>query len=110
MTEPDAHQAISHWRHYALFGAPDEPGYGSPAPAGIKSVGLESQYRSPQVWEREEPKDSAIDIRDAYNAVEPVYKVLPPLDKRAVFGWYFGDRNDSQKDAQGRFINSVMRV
>lgn len=109
MTEPDAHQAISHWRHYALFGAPDEPGYGSPAPAGIRSISLESNYRSPQVWEREEPKASAIDIRDSYTTVEAVYKALSPLDKRAVFGWYFGDRSDAQKDAQARFVNLVMR-
>lgn len=110
MTEPEAHEAISLWRHCSLFGAPDEPDYGDPSPAGIKAVGLESQYRSPQIWEREEPKASATEIRGAYNDVERVYKALSKLDRHNVRGWYFGDRHGSQKEAQQRFVNAVMRA
>jgi len=110
MTEPEAREAIANWRHYALFGASDEPGYGSPAPAGIRAVGLESQYRSPQPWEREEPKASPEVVRHDYNRVETAYKALDALCRRHVFGWYFGDRHGGQKDAQQQFLAGVMRL
>ena len=108
MTEPEAYKAISHWRHYALFGAPDEPGYGNPAPAEIKAIGLECRYKSPQIWESEDPKSTPEEIRDDYNRVETVYKAFERISRKHILGWYFGDRQGAQKEAQQLFVARVM--
>ena len=110
MTEPEAHKAISHWRHYALFGAPDEPGYGNPAPANIRAIGLECRYKSAPSWEPEEPKDKPEDIRDDYNRVEAVYQSFERISRRHILGWYFGDRNGAQKEAQQLFLAKVIQL
>jgi|DEB3_MinimDraft_2_1074329.scaffolds.fasta_scaffold12414_2 hypothetical protein len=110
MTEQQAHIDIGLWRHYTLRGAPDEPDYGDPSPCGIKSAGLESQYRSPQIWDDPEPKASPDDIRAAYHRVDAVYNSMSQPDRRHVIGWYFGDRNSSQKEAQQRFFSGVVRL
>ena len=55
MTEQQANDAIHLWAMYERFGAPDEPDYGDGLPAGHKAIGFESRYRSPQIWEAQEP-------------------------------------------------------
>ena len=110
MTEQQANDAIHLWAMYERFGAPDEPDYGDGLPAGHKAIGLESRYRSPQIWEAQEPRASADDIRAAHALVEGVYQALECGDQRLVTHWYFGQRGNNQKDAQQRFKAGVMRL
>ena len=110
MTEQQANDAIHLWAMYERFGAPDEPDYGDGLPAGHKAIGLESRYRSPQIWEAQEPRASADDIRAAHALVEGVYQAFRARRSAVSDALVFrGTRQQIRSDAQQRFKAGVMR-
>ena len=70
-TEEEITEEIDKWWRYALDGNPEEVDYGPDMPRGVISAGLESQYRSPQIWNAPEPRKDA--TREDYMRVEPIY-------------------------------------
>jgi len=82
MTEADITEAISKWWRYALVGNPEEVDYGPDMPRGVISAGLESQYRSPQIWNAPEPRNDA--TREDYMMVEPIFRRRCVRDRMTI--------------------------
>jgi hypothetical protein len=111
MTEQEAKDAIRNWVAYSRFGAIDEPDFGDGMPTGYKAIGLESQYRSPQMWHPPEARTLPDVMRDDHARIESVFLSLPSGDKFHVTQWYFGQRDPiGHRTAQQRFKAAVMRI
>ena len=82
MTEDEINELISKWWLYGLVGNPEEADYGPDTPRGMQSAGLESQYRSPQIWNAPEPRKDA--TREDYMMVEPIYLRRGEHDRKTI--------------------------
>ena len=90
MTDQEVSEAIAKWIKYSKVGHPSEPDYGDDRPIGYIPAGLESKYRSPQIWHAPEPVLEA--GRDDYEKIEAVYKGLDYMARLHVTTYYFGQR------------------
>ena len=108
MTEQEARDAIQRWCKYARLGDPTESDYGDGRPSGIIAAGLESRYRSPQIWHA--PEVPLVATKADYDLIEAVYQGLQFADKQPVKRWYFQDRPFSARPAVERFMNRVMAL
>ena len=75
-------EMIGKWWLYGLVGNPEEADYGPDTPRGMQSAGLESQYRSPQIWSAPEPRKDA--TREDYMIVEPIYRKRCVRDRMTI--------------------------
>lgn len=87
MSDPKAPKRILLWWLYSLVGNPEEADYGPETPQGYGSVGLESQYRSPQIWARPEPR--LVATKADYELVEPIYRKRDVRDRLTII-YYAG--------------------
>ena len=82
MTDDEINERISKWWLYALVGNPEEADYGPDTPRGMQSAGLESQYRSPQIWSAPEPRKDA--TREDYMLIEPIWRRRDVRDRLTI--------------------------
>ena len=83
MTDDEkATDLIGKWWLYGLVGHPEEADYGPDTPRGMQSAGLESQYRSPQIWSALEPRKDA--TKEDYMIVEIIYRKRTVRDRQTI--------------------------